>query len=296
MNALPNYLSALRIVLVIPIAWLLWQQQVMSAFWLMLFAGLSDALDGFLARRYGWQTELGSLLDPLADKFLVAAMYLVFTLHELIPVWLVALILTRDILILLGAGVYRGVFGDLTVNPSLLSKTNTAVQISIVLLLMVSQMPIGELGGELLTVLGDVGYPPGRLVYCLGRALPVLWGWHSWRRLRVNRREQVLIQVMSRVKKRGVSGLLSGQAVLPIDAPHQLRMANFVVGSNRELCDALVSFPKGFLGSGCAAKMFVAKLICCRPAVWLRRKPGICRPIWMSLCLDPSGLRRWQTI
>jgi cardiolipin synthase len=102
-NALPNYLSALRILLVIPIAWLLWQQQVMSAFWLMLVAGLSDALDGFLARRYGWQTELGSLLDPLADKFLVAAMYLVFTLHELIPVWLVALILTRDVLILLGA-------------------------------------------------------------------------------------------------------------------------------------------------------------------------------------------------
>ena len=64
----------------------------------------------------------------------------------------------------------------------------------------------------------------------------------------MNRREQVLIQVMSRVKKRGVSGLLSGQAVLPIDAPHQLRMANFVVGSNRELCDALVSFPKGFSG------------------------------------------------
>ena len=53
MNALPNYLSALRILLVIPIAWLLWQQQVMSAFWLMLVAGLSDALDGFLARRYG---------------------------------------------------------------------------------------------------------------------------------------------------------------------------------------------------------------------------------------------------
>ena len=94
MNALPNYLSALRIALVIPIAWLLWQQQVMSAFWLMLFAGLSDALDGFLARRFGWQTELGSLLDPLADKFLVAAMYLVFTLQELIPVWLMALILT----------------------------------------------------------------------------------------------------------------------------------------------------------------------------------------------------------
>ena len=185
MNALPNYLSALRIVLVIPIAWLLWQQQVMSAFWLMLVAGLSDALDGFLARRYGWQTELGSLLDPLADKFLVAAMYLVFTLHELIPVWLVALILTRDILILLGAGVYRGVFGDLTVNPSLLSKTNTAVQILVVLLLMVSQMPIGELGGELLIVLGDVGYPLlAALCIASGAHYLFVWGRHSWRRLR----------------------------------------------------------------------------------------------------------------
>ena len=202
MNALPNYLSALRIVLVIPIAWLLWQQQVMSAFWLMLVAGLSDALDGFLARRYGWQTELGSLLDPLADKFLVAAMYLVFTLHELIPVWLVALILTRDILILLGAGVYRGVFGDLTVNPSLLSKTNTAVQISIVLLLMVSQMPIGELGGELLTVLGDVGYPLlAALCIASGAHYLFVWGGILGGVCAVNRREQVLIQVMSRVKK-----------------------------------------------------------------------------------------------
>jgi len=185
MNALPNYLSALRIALVIPIAWLLWQQQVMSAFWLMLFAGLSDALDGFLARRFGWQTELGSLLDPLADKFLVAAMYLVFTLQGLIPVWLMALILTRDILILLGAGVYRGVFGDLTVNPSLLSKTNTAVQILVVLLLMVSQMPIGELGADLLAVLVDTGFPLlAALCIASGSHYLFVWGRHSWRRLR----------------------------------------------------------------------------------------------------------------
>ena len=111
MSALPNYLSMLRIVLVLPITWLLWQHQVMSAFWLMLVAGFSDALDGFLARRYGWQTELGTLLDPLADKFLIAAMYLVFTLQGLIPLWLVALILTRDILILLGFSAVDPRFG-----------------------------------------------------------------------------------------------------------------------------------------------------------------------------------------
>lgn len=185
MSALPNYLSMLRIALVIPIAYLLWQQQVMSAFWLMLAAGCSDALDGFLARRYGWQTELGMLLDPLADKFLVAAMYLVFALQELIPVWLVLLILTRDVLILLGAGVYRGVFGDLTVNPSLLSKTNTATQLCVVLLLMVSQMPIGALGFDLLSPLSEYGFPLlAALCVASGSHYLFVWGRHSLGRLR----------------------------------------------------------------------------------------------------------------
>ena len=185
MSALPNYLSMLRIALVLPITWLLWQHQVMSAFWLMLVAGFSDALDGFLARRYGWQTELGTLLDPLADKFLIAAMYLVFTLQGLIPLWLVALILTRDILILLGAGVYRGVFGDLTVNPSLLSKTNTAMQILVVLMLMVSQMPIGDLGPGLLTFLQAYTFPSlAALCIASGCHYLFVWGRHSWRRLR----------------------------------------------------------------------------------------------------------------
>ena len=185
MSALPNYLSMLRIALVLPIAWLLWQHQVMSAFWLMLLAGFSDALDGFLARRYGWQTELGTLLDPLADKFLIAAMYLVFTLQGLIPMWLVVLILTRDILILLGAGVYRGVFGDLTVNPSLLSKTNTALQILVVLMLMVSQMPIGDLGPGLLTFLQAYTFPSlAALCIASGCHYLFVWGRHSWRRLR----------------------------------------------------------------------------------------------------------------
>ena len=192
MSALPNYLSMLRIALVLPITWLLWQHQVMSAFWLMLVAGFSDALDGFLARRYGWQTELGTLLDPLADKFLIAAMYLVFTLQGLIPLWLVALILTRDILILLCAGVYRGVFGDLTVNPSLLSKTNTALQILVVLMLMVSQMPIGDLGPGLLTFLQAYTFPAlAALCIASGCHYLFVWGRHSWRRLRGEQSQEI---------------------------------------------------------------------------------------------------------
>lgn len=192
MSALPNYLSMLRIVLVLPIAWLLWKNQVMGAFWLMLVAGFSDALDGFLARRYGWQTELGTLLDPLADKFLVAAMYLVFTLQDLIPLWLIGLILTRDILILLGAGVYRGVFGDLTVNPSLLSKTNTALQIVVVLMLMVSQMPVGKLGPGLLAFLQVYAFPLlAALCIASGSHYLFVWGRHSWRRLRGEKPQEI---------------------------------------------------------------------------------------------------------
>lgn len=183
MSTLPNYLSIMRIALVLPIAWLLWTHEVLLAFWLMLFAGFTDALDGFLARRYSWQTELGSMLDPLADKFLVAAMYLVFTLQELIPTWLVALILGRDVLILLAVGAYRGIFGDLTVNPSLLSKANTAMQILVVLLLMVSQMPIGELGADLLAVLQRYGYPL-LAGFCVasGSHYLFVWGRHAWLR------------------------------------------------------------------------------------------------------------------
>ena len=174
----------LRIALVVPIALLLWRQQVMFAFWLMLLAGFTDALDGFLARRYSWQTELGSMLDPLADKFLVAAMYLVFTLQDLIPTWLVVLILGRDVLILMAVGAYRSIFGDLTVNPSLLSKANTAVQILVVLLLMVSQMPIGELGSDLLKILQTYGFPVlTSLCVTSGSHYLLVWGRHAWQRL-----------------------------------------------------------------------------------------------------------------
>ena len=174
----------LRIALVVPIALLLWRQQVMFAFWLMLLAGFTDALDGFLARRYSWQTELGSMLDPLADKFLVAAMYLVFTLQDLIPTWLVVLILGRDVLILMAVGAYRGIFGDLTVNPSLLSKANTAVQILVVLMLMVSQMPIGELGSDLLQILQTYGFQVlTALCVASGSHYLLVWGRHAWQRL-----------------------------------------------------------------------------------------------------------------
>ena len=82
---IPNAITILRIVLVIPIGVLLWQNRHVDAFVLMLIAGVSDALDGFLARRFNWLSRLGATLDPLADKFLVACVFIVFTLQGHIP-------------------------------------------------------------------------------------------------------------------------------------------------------------------------------------------------------------------
>ena len=85
MRHLPNIVTVIRIILVFPTTWFLWQGQTLQAFALMLIASFSDALDGALARRYHWKSDLGRLLDPLADKFLVAAVFIVFTIQNLIP-------------------------------------------------------------------------------------------------------------------------------------------------------------------------------------------------------------------
>ena len=140
MKYLPNSLSAIRILLVLPTAWLLWAGDTLSALGLMLVAGCTDALDGALARRYDWQSELGALIDPIADKLLVAAIFIVFTLKGVIPLWLVALIIGRDLMIVLGASIYRMSIGQFDARPSVLSKINTAAQILVLLLLMTAQL------------------------------------------------------------------------------------------------------------------------------------------------------------
>ena len=75
---IPNIITMIRIVSIAPICWLLWRGEYPLALMLLVLAGLSDALDGFLARRYGWFTRLGAFLDPVADKLFVMAVFIVF--------------------------------------------------------------------------------------------------------------------------------------------------------------------------------------------------------------------------
>ncbi len=126
---IPNIITILRILLVIPIMVLLSRQEYLTVLVFFAIAGLSDGVDGFLARRCNWRSELGAILDPLADKFLLVGVYLMLGASGLIPFWLVVLVILRDVIIIGGALAYGRRCGDLVMEPSIISKINTLLQI-----------------------------------------------------------------------------------------------------------------------------------------------------------------------
>src|ERR1700739_3471114 len=119
---IPNVISAIRILLVAPIAVARAERQFVTAILLFGAAALSDAADGYLAKRFGWQSELGAVLDPLADKALLVAIFVTLSLMQLVPLWLMAAAVARDVIIVSGAAAYRVFVGPLTAHPSLISK------------------------------------------------------------------------------------------------------------------------------------------------------------------------------
>jgi cardiolipin synthase len=139
---IPNIISFLRVVLTIPVVYLLMKQEFGYALILFAIAGLSDGLDGFLAKYFGWQSRLGALLDPLADKALLMAAFLVLGGLGLIPVWLVALVIFRDLLIVGGALYYNFRVETLEADPSIASKINTLMQILLVILVVCDAGPL----------------------------------------------------------------------------------------------------------------------------------------------------------
>ncbi|HEX7349219.1 MAG TPA: CDP-alcohol phosphatidyltransferase family protein [Rhodanobacteraceae bacterium] len=130
---LPNLISLLRIVLVVPLLALILHERYDGALVVALVAGISDGVDGFLARHFHWQSRLGSILDPVGDKLmLVGSMLALGWLHEA-PRWLVALVVLRDVVIVLGALAWQRVLRNFESHPSWISKTTTVVQIGFVL-------------------------------------------------------------------------------------------------------------------------------------------------------------------
>lgn len=140
---IPNLISVLRIFLSVPVVWMLLEQQFGIALVLFAVAGISDGLDGYLAKRNGWESRLGGLLDPLADKVLLVSSFLSLALIGAIPVWLVMLIILRDLVIVTGALVYHYRISQLDAEPSMLSKFNTVAQIILVLAVVLDKGLLG---------------------------------------------------------------------------------------------------------------------------------------------------------
>jgi len=126
---LPNLLCVLRMLLVYPVARAILDAQFERVLVLFAIAAFTDALDGFLAKRFGWASELGKHLDPAADKLLLMTVFVCLSVAQIVPWWLTAIVLLRDVVIVVGAGVYRVMFGPIRGNPTLQSKLNTVCQI-----------------------------------------------------------------------------------------------------------------------------------------------------------------------
>lgn len=138
--SIPNLITLLRIVLVPVVVWAISSGAMGWAFALFVAAGVSDGIDGFIAKRFGMTTVLGAYLDPLADKALLVSIYVTLGITNELPRWLVILVVSRDIMIL-GGLLLSWVLGNpMKVKPLIVSKLNTAAQI------VLASVVLGSLG------------------------------------------------------------------------------------------------------------------------------------------------------
>ncbi len=128
--SLPNIITITRILLVPLTVWLIIGHQYGLAFLAFLVAGISDGIDGFIARRFNLQSELGGYLDPIADKALLVSIFVALASMQVLPAWLAILVVTRDVLIV-GAVLLAGVMDrPMAMKPLWISKVNTVAQIA----------------------------------------------------------------------------------------------------------------------------------------------------------------------
>lgn len=179
---LPNAISFLRIALIAPILYYILGARFDLALVLFFIAGFSDGLDGYLAKTFKWHTRLGALLDPLADKLLIAGSFVTLASMSFIPLWLAALVVIRDVVIVGGAAAYNFLIKPVEGEPTTISKVNTAFELLLVLFVLSH---------------ASYGWPDDVAILVLGAAVLVtvvisgtdyVWSWSQ--RARRNRNAQ----------------------------------------------------------------------------------------------------------
>ena len=136
--SIPNIITLGRILLVPIIVWAIASSEMEIAFAIFVIAGVSDAVDGFLAKRFNMASELGALLDPLADKALLVSIYVALGIADVIPPWLVILVVSRDIMIVSAIMLSWLVGKPVTLKPHPVSKLNTVAQVAFAALVLAS--------------------------------------------------------------------------------------------------------------------------------------------------------------
>ncbi len=155
LRLIPNALTLLRLLLALPVGWLILSEQFVPALAVGFIAGLTDAVDGWLARRLNAYSRFGAALDPVADKTLMFVVFISLAIVGLVP-WLVAaVVVVRDLVILAGASAYHGLIDELELEPTALSKSNTFVQIGYCILALGSAV-VPAMPAELLVAAGLV--------------------------------------------------------------------------------------------------------------------------------------------
>lgn len=176
-NQIPNILTVIRIFLVIPFAMSVYATEYLQALILFFIAGLSDGVDGFLARQFNWKSRFGAIADPLADKLLLVTAYLMLALTDQIPMWLLYLVFGRDVLILVGALGYHFFISHYDIKPSWLGKSCTMIQIVYALLVIMSlaELPMPQWAvTEGLMVVGGITLVSGIHYY-------LVWGIKAYK-------------------------------------------------------------------------------------------------------------------
>lgn len=161
----------MRIVLVGPILWLIIAGHYAAALLLFLFAGVTDVVDGYLAKQFDWRTWLGALLDPIADKLLIAGLFVTLVYTGDIPFWLAAVVIIRDVVIIAGAAFYHFLIGPFDGEPTRISKLNTALELLFVLLIL-SQASFDWPPLAIIIVVGA-----GVLVTVVLSGMDYVWSW-----------------------------------------------------------------------------------------------------------------------
>jgi cardiolipin synthase len=168
---LPNLITLGRLLSVPLAVWFVLNGALTAAFWLFVLAGFSDAVDGFIAKRFDWRSKLGGLLDPIADKALLVSMFVTLGIAQALPNWLVILVVFRDLLIVGGFLLALALTQPMRWEPLVISKVNTALQIALVAAVL-ANLGLG-IGYDRL--MGGLIYAVGATTVLSGAAYLVRW-------------------------------------------------------------------------------------------------------------------------